>query len=179
MLVTFGVQTLTGNAQPVLGDVLTAALANPFETTNDPVATVANTAIYQVGFRITIDPETVSQDSYKIIKILSATTMQLSLEGSKGHNHANGAIIQLAIAASDICVQALNGGAGAVVIGADNTVTAVPGGSAVFVLDKTTSPTENNVWRMTDSGQYNPVNTADAWMIGTAGDKVIVYALVI
>jgi hypothetical protein len=178
VLVTFGVQTLTGAAQPVLGDVLTAALPIPPPDV-DPIVTVASTAFYQVGFRFTVDPDTVSQDSYKVAKILSSTTMQCSLEGTTGHAHANGAIIALAIAAADVCVQALNGGAGAVVIGTDNTVAVTPGGSAIFVLDKTTSPTENNTWRMTNNGQYNTVNTADAWMIGTAADKVIVYALVI
>jgi hypothetical protein len=178
VLVTFGLQTLTGAAQPVLGDVLTAALPVPQEKV-DPIITVASTTFYQVGFRITVDPYQSNQDSYKVVKILSGTKLQCSLEGSAGHAHANGAIIALSIAAADVRVGFPNGGAGPVVIGADNTVSVTPGGSAVAVLDVSTSPAELNEWRMTDSGQYNTVNTADAWMIGTAGDKVLNYALVI
>jgi hypothetical protein len=178
MIVTFGVQTLTGAAQPVMGDVLTAALPIPPDGV-DPIVTVASTKFYQVGFRFTVDPETASQDSYKVAAILSSTTMQCSLEGTVGHAHSNGAIIQLSISCADVCVQALNGGAGPVVIGTDNTVTVTPGGSVVKVLDKSTTPAEENEWRMTANGQYNTVNTADAWMIGTANDKVLVYALVI
>ena len=180
MLVTFGVHTLTGTAEPVMGDVITAAVPIPPPDV-DPIITVANTALtaYQVGFRIVLDPGLTNQDCYRIAAILSSTKMQCTLEGTVGHAHTNGAILQLAIAAADVSVQALNGGAGPVVIGADSTVTVTPGGSAVKVLDKSTTPTEENEWRMTNNGQYNTVNTADAWMIGTAGDKVLNYALVI
>lgn len=176
---TFGVQTLTGSAQPVLGDVLTAALPIPPDPTVDPIATVANTALYQVGDRITVDPYQANQDSYRVSRILSATTMQLSLEGTQGHAHATNAIIALAINSADIVIQELDGNAAAIVIGSDNTVTSVPGGNACYVLQKATSPTQANGFKLTNSTQGDNVNTADLWVIGTAADKYLAYALVI
>lgn len=177
MIRTFGPQTMTGVAQPLMSDVTTAAVTIPLST-QDAIITVANSAIYQVGDRIVLEPRTTNQDTYKISQIPTSTTLQGSLEGVVGHAHASGVIIQLADAAIDVVVQPVDGGAGPVYIGADNTVTNTGGGNAIYRLDKTAANTEGNPWHMAGGTDHNIVNTADAWMAGTTGDVVFVYALV-
>jgi hypothetical protein len=184
MIRTFGPQTLTGNAQPLMSDVTTAAVIVPPDGL-DAYITVANNAIYQAGDRIVLEPGTANQDTYKVVAfrtaagVTSTTVMQCNLEYATGHAHASGVTIQLAINAIDVVVSPVEGGAAAVVIGADNTVTATPGGSAIYRLDKTAAGTEPNVWHMAGGVDHDIVNTADAWMIGTAADKVFAYALVL
>jgi hypothetical protein len=177
MLRTLGVQTLTGVAQPVLGDVLTAAIATTDPSLNQTI-TVANTAFYTIGDRIVVDPLLINQDVYKIIKIVNATTMLGVLEGATGHTHAVNALIQLAIACGNVVVQAVSGNSGPVVIGTDNTVTVALTGTAIFVVEPSTAPAQPNNWQLNSNGGYNVCNTQEAWMIGAAGVKVLVYAWV-
>lgn len=179
-----GVQTLTGSAQPLMSDVTTAASVLPPDGV-DMYIQVASNAIYQDGDRLILAPGTASQDSVKVVGFqtpagaTSTVYLQCSLEGANGHAHGTGTVIQLAINAIDVVVSPVEGGAAAVVIGADNTVTATPGGSAIYRLDKTTAGTQPNIWHMAGGVDHNVVNSADAWMIGTAADKVFVYALVL
>ena len=87
------------------------------------------------------------------------------LEGTGTSNtHANGAIIQLSIACMDVIIQAV--GSGEIVLGTDNTVTTVPGGTAFYVLQPVTSPAQPSVFRLTTSTDYNTVRTSDGWLIG-------------
>ena len=172
MIVTFGKQTLTGSAQPLFTDKITAALGVP-PNNIDPIVTVADTTIYQVGFRFTIEPGTANQDSLKVVRILTATTMQCSYEGATPHAHALNSVIALAISAAEIIVQASNADQNSVFLGTDNTVTNVGGGHTFAEV------LPGYPYRMTGSGQYNTVMTTDAWMAGTTGQTVIVSALVI
>lgn len=179
MIRTFGPRTMTTVAQPLIGDVTTAAVAIPMKG-QDAIITVANSAIYQVGDRIVLEPMTANKDTYKIVAIPSGgVTLQGSLEDAAGHAHANGVIIQLSINAVDVVVQPKSGGAGNVIIGADNTVTATPGGSAIAEIDKTTAGTQPAAWHMAGGTGANVVNTADAWMIDASADTVFTYAVVI
>jgi hypothetical protein len=172
MIVTFGKQTLTGAAQPLFTDTLTASLAVPPHDV-DPILTVADTTKYQVGFRISIDPGQSDVDLVKVVAILSPTTMRCSYEGATGHPHAVNTVIGLAIAAAEITIQPSSGDANSVFLGTDNTVTNVGGGKTFYEV------IPGQPYRMTNSGQYNTVNTADAWMAGTSAQTVIVSALVI
>jgi hypothetical protein len=177
MIRTFGPQTMTGSAQPLMSDVTTAAVAIPLKD-QDVIIPVANSAIYQVGDRITLEPLTTNQDTYKISVIPSGgTTLQGSLEGAAGHTHASGVIIQLANPAMDVVVQPIDGGTGPVIIGSDNTVTNAAGGNAIYRLDKTAAGTQPNPWHMAGGTDHNICNTAEAWMAGTTGDKAFVYSV--
>lgn len=181
---SFGVQTLLGTAQPVLSDVTTAAVAVPPDGV-DAYIPVANNLYYQVGDRIVLEPGTTNQDSYKVTAkrtaagATSTTFLQCSLEGATGHAHASGVQIAIAIPAIDVVVTPVDGGAGPVIIGADNTVTVTPGGSCCTRLDKTAAGTQANSWHMAGGVDHNIVDSADAWMIGTLNDLVFVYALVL
>lgn len=170
---TFGAQTLNGNAQPLLGDKLTAALAVPLHGI-DPILTVANTAIYQDGDRITIDPLQTNQDSVLVTSILSPTTMQCTSQGATIHAHAVNAILQLDLVCAEVMVQAKSTNANSLFLGTDNTVTSAGGGNVVQELTPGGTP-----FRMTNSAQYNTVRTNDLWMAGTAAQIAIVAAQVI
>ena len=176
---TLGVVTGTGAAQPVIGDVLTAAMLAPTAGV-DTLITVASTALYMVGDRIYVEPGTLNRTCYKITQIVSATTMRGSLEGAPGKAHVTGSIVQLAIACCDLVVQPVPGGSANATIGADNTLTATPGGSAIFTIEKVAVNTLPNEWRMNTAGVngQNPFNTSEAWMILGSGDKALTYALV-
>lgn len=169
---TFGLQTLSGTAQPLLGDKLTAAL--PIAPNGvDPILTVASTTNYQQGDRIVIDPGLNTQDEVLVITIKSSTQMQCSLQGATMHAHAVNAVLQLDIPAAEIIVQTSSGAANSVFLGTDSTVTNVGGGKAFYEV------IPGQPFRMTNSGQYNSVRTNDAWMAGTATQTVIVAAQVI
>jgi hypothetical protein len=173
---TMGPQTLTGNAQPLMGDVTTAAVVAAAVGTF-AVITVANTALYQPGDRIILEPLTANSDAYIVAEIVSSTVLNCTPQGTP-IAHVTSSIIQLGDAAIDVVVQPVDGGAGPVFIGSDNTITAVPAGNVIYRLDKTAAGTEGNAWHMAGGTDHNIVNTAEAWMVGTAGDKVYVYALV-
>ena len=170
---TFGAQILTGAAQPLFGDKLTAALAIPPHEV-DPVLTVASTAIYQTGDRIVIDPLQTNQDEVLVIRIINGTTMQCSSQGASMHAHAVNAILQLDLVCADVMVQAKSTNANSVFLGVDNTVTNAGAGNVVLEVTPGGAP-----FRMTNNGQWNSVRTNDLWMAGTATQVAIVSAQVI
>lgn len=175
---TFGVQTLNGNAQPLFHDKLTAAMAVP-PSGVDAILTVADTTKYQEGDRINLDPGQADQDTVLVTTILTPTTMQVSSQGAALHAHANNTVISLSISAAEVVVQLLDGTAGNAVLGADNTVTATPGGSAIQVLYKTTAGTPTVPFRFTNNASFDNIRTDDAWIIGTNNDTYIAAAEVI
>ena len=167
---TFRKQALTGSAQPIFGDKLTAAMAVPINGV-DPVITVADTTIYWEGDRITIDAGQATADTVRIIKKLTATTMQVNNEGAPLHAHAVNAIIALAIPATEILI---SGNGGAVYLGTDNTVTSTGGGNVIYEILPGAS------FRDTYTANWNTVRTDDLWMAGGGvSDSAIVAAQVI
>lgn len=178
MIRTMGLRTLTGTAQPILGDVTTAAVAIPTSGQN-VIITVGSSAIYQPGDRIVIDPLQTNRDEYKVEYLPSSTTLSCSGSSTASHTHANGALIQLAVACIDMVVLPLAGGAGPVYIGNDNTITTTPTGNVVFRLEKVVAGTNGVAWHMAGGTGNNICNTMEAWMIGTANDVVMAYALVL
>ena len=171
MFRTFGVQTLTGNAQNLLQDKLTADFVISIATV-DPVMTVADTTKYQVGDRITLDPGQSDADTVLVGTILGPTTMKVSSQGAMLHAHANNTIIALDLCSGIILVTAIIGNSGTVWLGADNTLTNIGGGSAFLPI---TAGGSYNLGQ----GQWNVVRSTDAWMAGTLNDKVAVAAYVV
>ena len=164
MIRSWGLVTSSATAMPWFGDVTTAAVALPSNSGIIPV-TVASTTRYRVGDRIVLDPDLTNADTLLVDTIPSATVLNCRIEGeAKSHTHANGAIIQLSIACMDVIIQGV--GSGEIVLGTDNTVTAVPGGSAFYILQPVTSPAQPAAFRLTTSTDYNTVRTSDGWMIG-------------
>ena len=180
MFRTFGLQTITGtNAQPLFGDKLTAAMPIP-QAGVDAIATVANTAIYQVGDRINVDPGLAAQDTLLVTRILTATTMQVASQGgAPQHAHLVNAIISLSIPAAEIIVQLMDATTGNAFLGSDSSVTVTPGGNVIAKLLKTASGTATNPFRFTNSVSYNMIRTDDAWIIGTANDTFIATAEIV
>lgn len=167
---TFRKQALTGAAQPIFGDKLTAAMLIPPDGV-DPIVTVADTTIYQLGDRITIDAGQVGADTILINKILSATQMQGSSQGAPYHAHAVSAIIALSLPVAEILI---TGNSGTLYLGTDNTVTATGGGNVMYAI------LAGAGFRDTYSANWNTVRTDDMWMAGAGvSDSAIVAAQVI
>ena len=160
---TFGVQTLSGSAQPLLGDKLTAAMAIP-PANVDPIIAVANTAIYQDGDRMTIDPGNTDSDEVMVVAIISSTKMQVTSQGAPYHAHAVNTVIALDLVCGLVLINPITIAA-TFWIGADKTVTNTGGGSAFLPL---TSGSSYNLGQ----GQWNVLRTTDQWMAGTGGDTV-------
>ena len=170
---TFRAQALTGAAQPIFGDKLTAAMAVPIDGV-DPIITVADTTIYWDGDRITIDPDLANADTVRIIKRLTATTMQVNNEGAPLHAHAVNAIIALSIPATEIIVSIKSRvGAGSIFLGTDNTVTNAGGGNVIYEV------LPGYPFRDTYTSNWNTERTDDLWMAGGISDSAIVAAQVV
>lgn len=177
MIRSWGLVALTGAAQPVFGDVTTAAVGLATQNGDIPV-TVASTTRYKAGDRIYLAPGTGSQDLLLVDNIPSGTVLNCKAEGNvPTHVHASGIIVQLSLACMDVIVQLL--GSHLLVLGTDSTVTVVPGGSAFYVLEPATAPAQPNAFRLGTSTDNNTLRTEDEWMIGTAADTVLVSAIVL
>lgn len=174
---TFGPITLTGTAQPIIGDVTTAAVVAALDG-QPALITVANTAIYQQGDRIVLEPLTNNSDAYRVSTINSSTVLGCVPEAVP-KAHASGVIVQLTVACADAVVIPVDGGAQAVFIGSDNTVTSAGAGNTIDRLDKTAAGTEANAFHLGGGVDGNVFQTGDVWMCGTGADKVYSYAVVI
>jgi len=167
---TFRKQTLTGAAQPIFGDKLTAAMPIPPDGV-DPIVNVADTTIYQQGDRITIDAGQTNLDTVLITTIKSGTQMQVTSQGAPYHAHAVNAIIALAIPCTEIL---FSGNASTLYLGTDNTITATGGGNVIYAI------LPGAGFRETYSANWNTVRTDDLWMAGAGvSDGAIVAAQVI
>jgi hypothetical protein len=180
MIRSWGAVTLTGAAQPVFGDVTTAAVGLP-SGAGIIAVTVASTTRYRVGDRIYLDPFQANQDLLLVGGIASSTVLNCTSEGgAPTHTHTTSAIIMLSLACLDVIVQSGASAGHAIVLGSDNTVTATPGGSAFYVIQPFTAPAEGNSFRLAGSiGNTDVCRTNDMWMIGTAADIALVSAVVL
>ena len=164
---SWGLQTLTGSAQPMFADALTADMAVPPDGV-DPILTVADTTKYQDGDRITLDPGAADADTVLVVTILSSTTMQVSSQGAPLNAHASNTVIALDL----VCGILLVNPTGDIWIGSDNTVTNTGGGSAFIPLSGGSS---YNLGQ----GQWNVLRTTDQWMAGTMDETVGIGAYVV
>lgn len=180
MIRSFGVQTLGATAQPWFSDVLTAAIAAQPGNYNDgqtitPVK-VANSALYRVGDYLILSAGLAAQERVTITQIPNGTTVNV-VYCTKAH--ASGDPIALDIFCYNVSIQLLDGGSGIAYLGTDNTVTAVPAGSAFYELQKEATGTLPATWEYSPSGNNNCRNTSDGWIVGTVGDKYLASAYVV
>lgn len=171
MIRTWRKQTLTGNAQPWFGDVLTAALLKPVRT-QYVVLTVADTTLYQVGDRIWVNFGLLTganlQYIVKVNKILTSTTMQCQSESDAPvFPAANASIIALANACFRVDF-ATPANAAPVYLGTDNTVTSAGAGSAFLPLAASSS------FRYEKTTGLNPLHSDEGWMAGGVGQFIFI-----
>lgn len=164
MIRTFGLVTPGATAVPWFGDVTTAAIPLPANSQYILVK-VANTAIYQVGDRIILNPQGTKRSVLKVNSIQSGTVLQCQSEGDAAVP-AWPTATTIALAINCWCIDFQGAGAGAVTLGTDNTVTVVPGGSAFRVVQATVGDIAN-VYSISKATGQDSLNTDEGWMIGT------------
>lgn len=174
MIRSWGVQTLTGAAQPWFGDVLTAAFS-PVGDGGPQKVTVASTTLYAVGDRVIIGIGQANPNILLVDRIFSATVLYCHSEGGAPIKAwANSTIIALDIACADVILQQFTSDANPVWIGSDSTVTNAGAGSAFAQILPGAIP-----YHLNQAPQWNVMRTTDGWMAGTIGDKTGVAALVV
>lgn len=174
MIRSWGQVTLTGSAQPLFGDVLTAAFSNLAPTNGFYTVKVASTTRYQVGDRIILGVGSGSTTNCLMVgQIPNATTLYCTSEGNAPvSNWNNGTLIALDLACAYIEIQSTIGNAGIIWLGSDNTVTNVGGGSAFKQVTQGGSAPYGQP-------QWNTIRTNELWFSGTASDKAGVSAVII
>lgn len=172
MIRSWGFVALTGAAQPLFGDVATAAIALPQGNGIIPV-TVGSTTRYRAGDRIVVAPGTANQDTLLIDTIPSATVLNCRSEGNATtHVHVTATVIQLSIACGEILLTGGVANAGNTFVGSDSTVTNIGGGSAFTYV------ASGGSYNM-GFPQWNSIRTSDAWVAGTAADTLGEAAIVV
>ena len=172
MIRSWGVVTLTGAAQPIVGDKITAAFVVPAAGQLAKVQ-VASTTRYLVGDRILLGAGQSGANILKVVQIISSTILGCESEGgAKLSAWANNTLIQLSIACSIIKFQAILGNAAGIWIGSDVTVTNIGGGSAFEEVQ----PGGNEAIGQPPA---NSIRSSEGWMAGTANDKMGVAVIVV
>jgi hypothetical protein len=176
MIRSWGLQTLTGSAQPTFGDKLTAAFRNlKGEPNGFYLVSVANAARYQLGDRIILGFGGASPTNCLMIGGVNTVTNVLSCVSEGNAPVSNWPIntqIVLDIACATIRINAIQGNAGNIWEGSDSTVTNTGGGSAFQEIFPTGSDTFG-------IPQWNTIRTSELWVAGTASDKMGVAAVII
>ena len=176
MIRSWGLQTLTGNAQPMFGDVLTAAFSNiKGEPHGFYLVSVAKAANYQIGDRIILGFGGATPTNCLMVGKVNTSTNILSCisEGDAPvANWANGTQIVLSVACAAIRLNAPATNAGNIWEGSDNTVTNVGGGSAFQEIFPSGSDTFG-------IPQWNTIRTSDLWIAGTLSDKAGIAAIIV
>ncbi len=175
MIRSWGLQTLTGSAQPLFGDILTAYFSNLKATNGFYFVSVANAAQYQIGDRIILGFGGSNPTNCLLVGGVNTSTNVLSCtsEGNASvSNWANGTQIVLDIACSVFRINSIIGNSGMVWEGSDGTVTNTGGGSAFQ---------EIAVGGSDNFGvpQWNTLRTCEMWIAGKLNDKVGVAAIII
>jgi len=171
MIRSWGVVALTGNAQPLVGDVTTAAFVVPAEGQLAKVQ-VANSAKYQVGDRIILGAGSAGANILLVSQIPSGgTTLLCESEGNaKLSAWPNGTIIMLDIVCAVVRFQVI--ASAAIWFGSDNTVTNTGGGTAFEVLHTGGSDSIGQP-------QWNSIRSSELWMAGTLADTIGVAVIVV
>jgi len=173
MLRSFGLQVLTGSAQPAFGDKITAAFVPPPDISKAFKLTVANSALYVNGDRIILGWGQAGANALLVIGQPDSThILCMSEGGAKLKSWVVNSIISLDIACANVVFNLIVGNAGATWLGADSTVTNVGGGTAFW------SGNGGSFYNLA-GGPYNVLRTSEASMAGTLNDKVGVVAIVI
>ena len=175
MIRSWGLQTLTGSAQPLFGDKLTADFSNLKATNGFYFVSVAKASQYQIGDRIILGYGGSNPTNCLLVGGVNTTTNILSCT-SEGDapvsNWANGTQIVLDIACAVLAIQGPTTNSGNIWFGSDSTVTNVGGGSAFAYI----SPSGSYTFGIP---QWNTLRTSEAWIAGTLNDKAGVAAIII
>jgi hypothetical protein len=175
MIRSWGLQALTGNAQPLFGDVLTAAFSNLKAEYGFYKVSVAKASQYQVGDRIILGFGGGTPTNCLMVGQVNTVTNVLSCI-SEGNAPvaawANNTQIVLSLACAVLGVQCPVTNAGGIWFGSDGTVTNVGGGSAFAEIVQGGAFTFG-------IPQWNTIRTDEAWIAGTAADKAGVYAIIV
>lgn len=175
MIRSWGMQTLTGSAQPLFGDVLTAAFSNLKATNGFYFVKVAKAANYQIGDRIILGFGGSSPTNCLMVGGVNTSTNVLSCisEGDAPVKAwANSTQIVLDVACATLEIQAGAANAGNIWFGSDSTVTNVGGGSAFAEIFP------SGAYEFGKAG-WNTIRTSEAWIAGTTSDKAGVAAIII
>jgi hypothetical protein len=174
MIRSFGIITLAGtSADPLFSDKLTAAFSN-ISSGGVYQATVANSAIYQVGDRWIFGAGSGSPTNCMMVtKIVDSTHVQFMSEGNAAVSNWNsGTVLALDIACAQILIQSQTGNSASGYLGSDSTVTNSGGGSA-FAQIATGGAYTLGI------AQWNCLRTTEAFLAGATSDKYGIAALII
>ena len=175
MIRSWGLQTLTGSAQPLFGDVLTAAFSNLKQPNGFYFVHVANAAKYQIGDRIVLGYGGSNPTNILMVNAINAVTNVLSCisEGDAPVSAwPNATQIVLSVACAVFRINSKIGNSGSIWEGSDSTVTNIGGGSA---FQEITAGGSDNF----GVPQWNTLRTCEMWIAGTLNDKVGVAAIII
>ena len=175
MIRSWGLQTLTGSAQPLFGDVLAAAFSNLKAPNGFYFVKVAKASQYQSGDRIILGFGGASPTNCLMVGAVNAVTNVLSCR-SEGDapvsNWPNGTQIVLSVACAVLRMNNIGSNSGSIWEGSDSTVTNTGGGSAFQEI--LTSGSDNF-----GVEQWNAIRTSDLWVAGTLNDKIGAAAIII
>jgi len=179
MIRTWGFQSLTGNAQPLFGDKITAAFSNLQQPNGFYFVAVANAAQYQAGDRIILGAGSAGENILLVGGINTSTNiLSCTSEGNAPvSNWVVNTIIALSIACYGIQIQAAGANGNPIYIGADSSVTNSGGGSAFYELVNVASGQPNS-WSLFKYDGQNPLRTTEAWLAGTSTQKFAVAAFI-
>ena len=175
MIRSWRLQTLTGSAQPLFGDKLTAALSNVKQSNGFYFVSVAKASQYQIGDRIVVGFGGSSPTNCLMVGAVNTSTNVLSCisEGDAPvANWPSGTQIVLSVACAVLRMNSPTSNTGNIWEGSDSTVTNVGGGSAFQ---------EISVGGSDNFGveQWNAIRTSDLWVAGTLNDKIGAAAIII
>jgi len=176
MIRSWGLQTVTGSAQPWFGDKLTAAFTGLKQPNGFYFVSVASAAQYQNGDRIILGAGGSSATNCLFVGGINKVTNILSCT-SEGDapvsDWVNGTKIALDVACYGIMLSGKSGNTNSIWLGADSTVTNSPGGSAFYEIAKVSAgaaQTPFSIWKY--DGQ-NPLRSTEGWLAGTQNDKFL------
>ncbi len=176
MIRSFGLRTLTGNAQPPFGDRLTAAFSNiKSEPNGFYFVSVANAGLYQLGDRIILGYGGASTTNCLMVGGVNTGTNILSCisEGNapvKNWPINTQIVLNIACAVLTIIAPATN--VGNIWFGSDDTVTNSGGGSAFAEI----FPSGSYPFGLAG---WNTLRTSEVWIAGTLNDNMGVSAIIV
>lgn len=184
----FGIQTLSGTAQPVFGTTLSAAITglttdrytgntDPRSQASTSSAVVVSTNFFRVGDRVVVGPAGGPWDEAQVTKITAGTPPAgtLALKGLTT-THASGEFVILAIACAGFSILPIVVGS-TMYIGEDST-TGVASATLIYALT-TTQAAAGVDYSPSRAMSGNVLDTPKLWINGTAADKYLPSVLLI
>jgi hypothetical protein len=185
----FGIQTLTGTAQPAFGTTLSSAITNlttdPHTGRTDPAsqlslasAVVVNANFFRVGDSVNIGPAAGPYDWAKITKITAGTppAATLTLQGLTS-THASAQFVILAIPCAQLYLFPGSANSGTFYIGEDSTVSST---SATLIRQITAAQALAGLGFVPSTSSSGGMqDTPHLWVTGTSADTYLPSILMI